>query len=125
MIASPHDAASVMLWAACVFVWWMPLAVADFRREYRLTVADLADLGAAEFTQLMVGLSRTAEVTRRIAGNPEDRLLSALTGARQQPPAPQQRYKQTPKVLKGEEYVKAARRLHGKVHIVKPGDAHT
>lgn len=113
-----------MLWAASVFVWWMPLAVADFRREYRLTVSDLADIGAVEFTQLMVGLSRTAEVTRRVAGNPEDRLLSALTGAKQQP-APQQRYKQEQKVLKGDDYVRSARRLHGKINIVTPGDAHT
>lgn len=123
MTATPHEAAAVMVWAASVFVWWMPLAVADFRREYRLTVADLAEVGAAEFTQLMVGLSRTAEVTRRIAGNPEDRLLSALTGAR--PQQPQQTYRQKAKPLTGDAYVKAARRLRGKVHIVKSGDAQT
>jgi hypothetical protein len=114
-----------MLWAACFFVWWKPLAVADFRREYQLSTADLAHLPAVEFVQLVIGLSRRSEVSRRVSGDPEDQLLSALSGGRVRTSAPQQRYRKKPEVPKGDEYVRAARRLHGRVHVVKAGDAHT
>jgi hypothetical protein len=102
------------------FVWWWPLAVADFRREYGLSVADLADVPAVEFAQLVIGLSRRSEISRRVSGDPEDKLIEALTGQRmRRAPTSQQRYKEKPPVETGDEYVRSARRLHGRVHVVK------
>lgn len=108
----------MLLWAAVTFVWWWPLAVADFRREYGLSVADLRDVPAVEFAQLVIGLSRRSEVSRRVSGDPEDRLIEVLTGQKMRQ-APQQRYQEKPPVKTGEEYVRSARRLHGRVHVVK------
>lgn len=111
-----------MCWAACLFVYWRPLAVADFRREYG--VSDLSQLSAVEFAQLTIGLSRRSEVMRKIGGDPEDRMLAAMTGARQNVPAQQQqRWQQKPPAPKGEQYIRQARRLHGKIHVIRRGDA--
>jgi hypothetical protein len=110
----------VLMWAAVTFVWWWPLAVADFRREYGLSPADLADVPATEFAQLVIGLSRRSEVSRRVSGDPEDKLLEAVTGSRVRGPSrPQQRYTETPKVATGDDYIRSVRRLHGKVHVTK------
>jgi hypothetical protein len=111
-----------MCWAACLFVFWRPLAVADFRREYQ--VADLSQVSAVEFAQLVIGLSRRSEVMRKIGGDPEDRMLAAITGTRQAAPVAQQqqRSQKRPAVPSGNEYIRAARRLHGRVHVVKRGD---
>jgi hypothetical protein len=110
-----------MCWAACLFVWWRPLAVADFRREYG--VSDLSTLSAVEFAQLVIGLSRRSEVMRKIGGDPEEQMLAAMTGTRQPGPARQQPSQTKPEVPKGEDYIRAARRLHGKVHVIRRGDA--
>lgn len=109
------------MWAAVTFVWWWPLAVADFRREYGLSVTDLAEVPASEFAQLMIGLSRRSEVSRRVSGDPEDRLIEVLTGAKiRGPQKPQQKYEQKPTVETDKDaYVRSARRLHGKVHVVR------
>lgn len=110
-----------MCWAACLFVYWRPLAVADFRREYQ--VADLSELSAVEFAQLVIGLSRRSEVMRKIGGDPEEQMMAAITGTRQASPmAHQQRSQKSPAVLSGDEYIRTARRLHGRVHVVKQGD---
>lgn len=102
------------------FIWWWPLAVADFRREYGLSVDDLQNIPAVEFAQLVIGLSRKSEISRRVAGDPEDKLIEVLTGQKARGrPAPQQRYPQKPTVKTGDEYVRSVRRLHGKIHVVK------
>ena len=110
-----------MCWAACLFVHWRPLAVADFRREYQ--VADLSQVSAVEFAQLVIGLSRRSEVMRKLGGDPEEQMMAAITGTRQGAPvAQQQRSQKRPAVPSGDEYIRAARRLHGRVHVVKRGD---
>jgi hypothetical protein len=110
-----------LVWAAARFVWWRALAVADFRREYGLSTDDIERLPAVEFAQLMIGLSRRSEIARRIAGDPETAALAAAFGGQPQPS--QQKYQKQATVPKGQDYLNAARRLHGRVKIVKQGEA--
>jgi hypothetical protein len=111
-----------MCWTACLFVWHRPLAVADFRREYQ--IADLSKVSAVEFAQLVIGLSRRSEVMRKIGGDPEEQMMAAISGARQTTQPGQQQRWQKPRqpVPTGEQYIKSARRLHGKVHVVRRGE---
>lgn len=74
--------------------------VADFRREYGVSWGDLARLPAVEWAQLTLGLSRRS------------RTVEALSDPKRR----QQRSPQTPRTR--EQYVAAARRLRGKVHVV-------
>lgn len=77
--------------------------VADFRREYGLSWGDLASLPAVEWAQLTLGLSRRSRTVETLA-DPKRR---------------QQRSTQTPRTP--EQYVAAARRLRGKVHVSSRG----
>jgi hypothetical protein len=78
------------------------LAVADFRREYGLSVTDLGRLPAVEWVQLLVGLSHRS------------RLFSVLSaqGAKTAKPAT------VASVPRGkEQYLAALGRLRGKVNV--------
>jgi hypothetical protein len=78
--------------------------VADFRREYGISWGDLSRLPAVEWAQLTLGLSRRS------------RTIEAMSDPKRR----QQRSVETPRTP--EQYVRSARRLRGKVHVVQqPG----
>lgn len=85
--------------------------VADFRREYGISVADLERLPATEWAQLTLGLSHKSRTLHILA---EAKKPAGQAGG------PQQKSSQAPVPSSVDAYRAAASRLRGRVTFVKP-----